>query len=117
MNQSPELAPLNLADKPDGPGAAMMISAGFGVFVLGFLALSALRTLGAIDAARAADLEVAARALILVALSAVGLSLRVEELRSVGPRPLLIGLGAALVIGVCTILAIVSFGLANGLVA
>ncbi|MEA2547383.1 MAG: hypothetical protein QOI09_2656 [Chloroflexota bacterium] len=85
------------------------------VFVLGFLALSALRSVGAIDAGLAATLEVAARALILVALSAVGLSLRVEELRSVGPRPLLIGLGAALVIGVCTIFAIVTFGLANGL--
>jgi len=84
------------------------------VFVLGFLALSALRSVGAIDAGLAATLEGAARALILVALSAVGLSLRVEELRSVGPRPLLIGLGAAVVIGVCTILAIVSFGLANG---
>ena len=38
---SPELAALNLADKPDGPGAAMMISAGFGVFVLGFLTVLA----------------------------------------------------------------------------
>lgn len=34
---APELAPLNLADRPDGPGAALMISAGFGIFVLGFL--------------------------------------------------------------------------------
>ena len=36
---SPELAPLNLADKPDGPGAAMMISAGIGLFVLGFFTI------------------------------------------------------------------------------
>jgi len=36
---APELAPLDLADKPDGPGAAMMISAGFGFFVLGFLTI------------------------------------------------------------------------------
>lgn len=34
---APELAPLNLPDKPDGPGAAMMISAGIGIFVLGVL--------------------------------------------------------------------------------
>ena len=47
MNQSPELAPLNLADKPDGPGAAMMISAGFGVFVLGFLTVLAEASAGA----------------------------------------------------------------------
>jgi len=47
MNQSPELAALNLADKPDGPGAAMMISAGFGVFVLGFLTVLAEASAGA----------------------------------------------------------------------
>jgi len=34
---APELASLDLADKPDGPGAAMVISAGIGFFVLGFL--------------------------------------------------------------------------------
>ncbi len=86
------------------------------LFVLGFLALSALRSIHAIDAALAATLETVARALILVALSAVGLNVRVEDLRAVGPRPLMIGLGAALIIGVATILAITTFGLADGLV-
>jgi uncharacterized membrane protein YadS len=85
------------------------------VFVIGFLALSALRSAGAIDAGLAANLEVAGRALILVALSAIGLNLRVAELRLIGPKPLTIGLAAALVIGGSTILAIVTFGLANGL--
>lgn len=36
---SPEIAPLNLADRPDGPGAAMMISAGLGFFVVGLLTI------------------------------------------------------------------------------
>jgi hypothetical protein len=36
---APELAPLNLKARADGPGAAMMISAGFGIFVLGFLTI------------------------------------------------------------------------------
>jgi fluoride ion exporter CrcB/FEX len=44
---SPELAALNLTEKPDGPGAAMMISAGFGVFVLGFLTILAEASKGA----------------------------------------------------------------------
>lgn len=44
---APELTPLNLADKPDGPGAAMMISAGLGVFVLGFLTILAEASAGA----------------------------------------------------------------------
>jgi len=37
-----ELGPLNLADKPDGPGAAAMISAGIGIFVLGFFTTAAV---------------------------------------------------------------------------
>ncbi len=32
---APELAPLNLTDKPDGPAAAAMIASGLGVFTLG----------------------------------------------------------------------------------
>jgi uncharacterized integral membrane protein (TIGR00698 family) len=86
------------------------------VFVLGFLALSGLRSVGVVDAGLATAFESVARALILVALAAVGLNVRIEDLRSVGPKPLLIGLGAALIIGVATILAITTFGLANGLV-
>lgn len=34
---APELGPLNLVDKPDGPGAAAMLAAGIAIFVLGFL--------------------------------------------------------------------------------
>ncbi len=44
---APELAELLLADKPDGPGAAMMISAGIGIFVLGFLTVLAEASTGA----------------------------------------------------------------------
>jgi uncharacterized membrane protein YadS len=58
---------------------------------------------------------VVARALILVALAAVGLNVRLEELREVGARPLLVGLGAAVIVGAASILAIVSLGLASGL--
>jgi len=32
---APELADLGLTDKPDGPGAAVMLAAGIGIFVLG----------------------------------------------------------------------------------
>lgn len=32
---APELSDLNLADKPDGPGAAAMLAAGIGIFILG----------------------------------------------------------------------------------
>lgn len=33
--KAPELEPLKLADKPDGPGAAAMLAAGIGVLALG----------------------------------------------------------------------------------
>lgn len=85
------------------------------LFVLGFLALAAIRSAGVIDATLATNLETIARALILVALAAVGLNVRLEDLREVGPRPLLIGLGAAVLVGTVTILAIAGLGLANGL--
>lgn len=34
---APELGPLNLPDRPDGPGGAAMIAAGVGIFTLGLL--------------------------------------------------------------------------------
>jgi hypothetical protein len=34
---APELSELRLSDKPDGPGAAAMLAAGIGVFILGLL--------------------------------------------------------------------------------
>ena len=34
---APELAPLNLEPKPDGPAAAVMIASGLGVFTLGLM--------------------------------------------------------------------------------
>ena len=34
---SPELRELDLSDKPDGPGAAVIIAAGIGIFVLGLM--------------------------------------------------------------------------------
>jgi hypothetical protein len=38
---APELAALNLADKPDGPAAAAMIAAGAGILFLGFFTAGA----------------------------------------------------------------------------
>lgn len=39
---APELAGLDLDDKPDGPGAAAMLSAGIGIFMLGFFTTGAV---------------------------------------------------------------------------
>ncbi len=87
------------------------------LFVFGFLGMAALRSVGVIGAEAALTFEAIARTLILVALAAVGLSVRVGDLRSVGSRPLLVGLGAAVIIGVATLVAIETLGLAAGLTA
>ena len=44
---SPEIGQLDQADRPDGPGAAMVVSAGIAIFVLGFLTVLAEASAGA----------------------------------------------------------------------
>jgi hypothetical protein len=42
INVAPELEGLNLTEKADGPGAAAMLAAGMGIFVLGFFTTAAV---------------------------------------------------------------------------
>lgn len=49
VDVAPELAALNLADRPDGPGAAAMLATGIGIFVLGFLTTFAVISTGLKD--------------------------------------------------------------------
>jgi uncharacterized integral membrane protein (TIGR00698 family) len=84
-------------------------------FVLGFLALAALRTVGVIDAGQAGTLDAMAKALILVALAAVGMSIHVGELRETSWRPLAVGFAVAIVIGLGSLVAIMSLGLGTGI--
>ena len=49
VDVAPELAALNLADRPDGPGAAAMLATGIGIFVLGFLTTVAVISTGLND--------------------------------------------------------------------
>jgi hypothetical protein len=46
---APELAALNLEDRKDGPGAAVMLAAGIGVFVLGLFTVLAVASGGIKD--------------------------------------------------------------------
>jgi uncharacterized integral membrane protein (TIGR00698 family) len=102
------------------PGATAEANAGaspwrrlvdsFPVFVLGFLALSALRTFGAFEPLSAAlgvdvlaGLLVAAKLLVLVALAAVGLTTRFAELRKIGFQPLYVGLAVAAAVAVTSL--------------
>jgi uncharacterized membrane protein YadS len=85
------------------------------LFVLGFLALAALRTLGVIGLELATTLDLVARTLILVALAAVGMSIHLGELRETSWRPLAIGFAVALVVGLGSLVAIVTLGLGAGI--
>ena len=80
------------------------------LFVLGFLAMTILRTVGVIGKDPAAVLDAASGWFIITGLAAVGLSIRVEELRAIGPRALVVGFGAAVVVGLTTLGAILAFG-------
>lgn len=85
------------------------------LFVLGFLALATLRTVGLIDAQQAAGLDTVARSLILVALAAVGMSIHVGELRETSWRPLAVGFAVALIVGLGSLVAIVTLGLGDAI--
>jgi uncharacterized membrane protein YadS len=63
----------------------------FPVFVVGFLAASAVATYGGIPASWQPVLPMISTFLITVALSGIGLSLKFSQLREAGPRPLLLG--------------------------
>ena len=78
----------------------------FPLFVLGFLFMALLRTVGVIDRPLAAPIDEIARASILVALAGVGLSTRLAEMRITGPRPFYVGFGTALVMASLSLAAI-----------
>lgn len=82
------------------------------LFVLGFLAMALLRTVGVITPALAALLDEAAKGLILVALAAVGLNTKVAQLRAIGPTPFVAGLATMTVLAAASLAAIAGLGIA-----
>jgi uncharacterized integral membrane protein (TIGR00698 family) len=87
----------------------------FPLFVLGFLGMALLRTVGIIDAASARQIDDVARICILIALAGVGLSTRLALLRAVGPAPFFLGLGAGSLLAALSLLTITVLGIAPAL--
>jgi uncharacterized integral membrane protein (TIGR00698 family) len=85
------------------------------LFVVGFLALATLRTIGLIDAEQAGALDTVARGLILVALAAVGMSIHIGELRETSWRPLAVGFAVALMVGLGSLALIVTLDLGSAI--
>ncbi len=87
------------------------------VFVLGFVAMTMLRSVGIIGPELADVLGSLSGWCILIGIAGVGLSIRFGDLRAVGPRAFAVGLGAAVVIGIATLIAITSLDLTSHLPA
>ena len=79
-------------------------------FVVGFVALALVRTLGFVDGETVLDFDPLTRACFLIALAGLGLQTRMTNLRSLGLRPFLLGLGTSTVLAGGTLAAIVAFG-------
>jgi uncharacterized integral membrane protein (TIGR00698 family) len=80
-------------------------------FVIGFVALALLRTEGLVDAETVADLDPVTRACFLVALAALGLQIRLGNIRALGPRPFMLGFGTAGLHACGTLALILALGL------
>lgn len=74
-------------------GSDFKLSRIFPWFILWFLVASALRSAGLVPAVLQAPLHEAAEFLIVVALTAVGLSANLRRMASTGVRPIVLGLG------------------------
>ena len=102
-------------------GWAKRLKQSLPLFVVGFLFLALLNTLGAVTALSKATgqdipkaLQLVVRFLILVALAGVGLSTRFEAMRKTGLRPFYVGLATALSTATASYFIIRWFGPAAG---
>ena len=73
-------------------------------FILWFLVASALRTAGLVPAAALPAIHVLAEFLIIVALTAIGLSANLRKMASTGLRPILLGLGVWAAVSISSLL-------------
>lgn len=76
-----------------GGSADFSLARIFPWFILWFLVASAIRTLGWVPEPALPVIHLIAEGLIVVALTAIGLSADLRKMASTGPRPILLGLG------------------------
>jgi uncharacterized integral membrane protein (TIGR00698 family) len=90
--------------KQDGNSGHFSLARIFPWFILWFLVASAIRSAGLIPVAIQPALHVGAEFLIIVALTAIGLSANIRKMISSGPRPILLGLGVWIAVAVSSLL-------------
>jgi uncharacterized integral membrane protein (TIGR00698 family) len=79
-------------------------------FILWFLVASALRTMGYVPAAILPLIHLAAEFMIIVALTAIGLSANLRKMASTGVRPILLGLGVWAAVSISSLLVQLTIG-------
>jgi uncharacterized integral membrane protein (TIGR00698 family) len=87
-----------------GSGGHFSLASIFPWFILWFLVASAVRTAGLIPVAIQPSIHLLAEFLIIVALTAIGLSANLRKMISSGPRPILLGLGVWIAVAVSSLL-------------
>jgi uncharacterized integral membrane protein (TIGR00698 family) len=102
----------NRSGEPASANVGRSVRSAVPLFVLGFLALALLRSVGLIPPNGVAAIDEIAKALILVALAGVGLNTRLVQLRAIGLTPFFAGLATASVLAALSLTAIVGLGIA-----
>lgn len=96
--------------KASGGSSHFSLAKIFPWFILWFLVASGIRTAGLIPPAIQPALHILAEFLIIVALSAIGLSANLRKMASTGARPILLGLGVWIAVAVSSLLVQLAIG-------
>lgn len=100
---------VGMREKKSG-GTDFSLAKIFPWFILWFLVASAVRTLGLVPAVALPWLHQLAAVLIVMALSAIGLSADLRRMAATGVRPILLGLGTWAAVSVVSLLVQVAMG-------
>lgn len=92
------------AAKQSGVASDFSLRRIFPWFILWFLVASAVRTAGYVPVAIQPVLHLAAEFMIIVALTAIGLSANLRKMASTGARPILLGLGVWAAVSISSLL-------------
>src|SRR5579883_174932 len=98
------------AAKQGGAAGGFSMRRIFPWFILWFLAASALRTAGLVPASLQVSIQFAAGFMIIVALTAIGLSADLRRMAATGHRPILLGLGVWAAVSICSLLVQLAIG-------
>ena len=82
-------------------------------FVLMFLGMALLRSVGLIPPGMVRWLDEGAKACILVAMAGIGLQTKIRDMRAVGAAPFFLGVGTAALLATLSLAAILALGLAS----